>query len=199
VPGLDIYQNKTGVAYNLGFGTVTSYVPLIPGTYTLAADAASSRQTLISTRQTLSAARQYTAIVGNVGAALQQTILNDQTFPAPAGQIAMRFISQATRSGPVDVYMVPASGKLTNTVPIATGVSFSSNTGYMNVPAGTYGLAIVPAGKVPVSTTVTLLTGAQSVYASGAARTVILIDQQPLTAPGIRAIVNSDYDPLAAS
>src|SRR3954471_5966242 len=33
-PGLDIYQNNAALAYNLGFGTITSYVPIDPGTYT---------------------------------------------------------------------------------------------------------------------------------------------------------------------
>ena len=34
-PGLDIYQGPNVLAYNLGFGTVTSYIPLSPGTYTI--------------------------------------------------------------------------------------------------------------------------------------------------------------------
>src|ERR1700733_1482748 len=101
IPGLDIYQNTSAVAYNLGFGTITSYVPLTQGAYTFSAYTAGSRQTLIATKQTLVVGKQYTAIVGNNAANLQETILTDQSTPAPAGEVAVRFIDQATRAGAV--------------------------------------------------------------------------------------------------
>jgi hypothetical protein len=198
-PGLDIYQNTTAVAYNLGFGTITSYVPLSQGTYTFAADAAGSRQVLVSAKQTLSVGHQYTAIVGNISASLQETILTDQSTPAPTGQVSLRFVDQATRVGAVDIYLVPSSGKLLTTSPIATDVVFTGNTGYINVPAGTYAIAVVPTGTVPISTTVTLLTGAQIAYSAGAVRTVVLIDSQIVTTPAVQAIVADDYDSPSAT
>ena len=39
-PGLDIYQNGSAMAYNLGFGTVTSYVSIPAGVSTITADTA---------------------------------------------------------------------------------------------------------------------------------------------------------------
>ena len=130
---------------------------------------------------------------------MQETILTDQTTPAPTGQISVRLIDQATRVGAVDVYLVPSSGKLATTSPFVTGVNFGSNTGYINVPAGTYAIAVVPSGTVPISTTVTLLTGAQVGYSAGAVRTVVLIDQQIVTSPGVQAIVADDYDSPSAT
>ena len=50
-PGLDIYQNSTAIAYNLGFGTITSYVPIDPGTYTTTATVAGTKQILSSSRR----------------------------------------------------------------------------------------------------------------------------------------------------
>src|SRR5580704_12263326 len=47
-PGLDIYQNNAALVYNLGFGTITSYVPLTPGTYTISAKADGTSQVLTS-------------------------------------------------------------------------------------------------------------------------------------------------------
>src|SRR5580704_8570976 len=47
-PGLDIYQNSAALVYNLGFGTITSYVPLTPGTYTISAKADGTSQVLTS-------------------------------------------------------------------------------------------------------------------------------------------------------
>jgi hypothetical protein len=198
-PGLDVYQNNSAIAYNLGFGTVTSYVPLAPGTYTLSADQASTKSVLVTAKAGLALGKTYTMLVGNVAANLQETILQDQNSPAPTGQIQVRFLDQATRVGAVDIYLVPSSGKLTTTAPFLTNINFGTNTGYVNAPAGTYAIAVVPAGTVPVTTTVTLLTGAQVGYSAGAVRTVVLIDQQITTTPGVQAVVASDYDSASAA
>jgi hypothetical protein len=198
-PGLDIYQNTNALAYNIGFGTITSYIPTTPGTYTFSADAASTRQNLISAKQTVASPHQYTAIIGNIEANLQETIVVDQSTPAPTGQISVRFIDQATRIGAVDIYLVPSTGKLITSSPIATNVVFTGNSGYINVPAGTYAIAVVPTGTVPISTTVTLYTGSQVAYSAGAVRTVILIDSLIVTNPAVQAIVADDYDSPSAT
>jgi hypothetical protein len=214
-PAIDSYQNNAALAYNLGFGTATSYVAMLPGSYLLAADRAGTRQALAAASVSLAAGHQYTAIVGNVDAAMQQTLLLDQSTPAPAGEVAVRLVDQATRAGAVEVYLVPRSGKLSTTAPIATDLSFGSNSGYLDLPAGIYELAVVPAGTVPVPSTVTLLSGAQVEYASGAVRTLVLIDSgqaaasatapglspgaslsaAPRAAVGVQAIIADDSDP----
>src|SRR5271167_3214679 len=78
-PGLDIYQGSTALAYNLGFGTVTSYVPLPPDVYTISATSAGTKQTLSSSKATLVASAQYTVLIGNSAASLMQVILKDQS------------------------------------------------------------------------------------------------------------------------
>jgi hypothetical protein len=198
-PGLDMYQNTTALAYNIGFGTITSYVPLTPGSYTFSASGASTKQTLASGKQTLAPNKQYTAIIGNVAASLQETILTDQSTPAPTGQVSVRFVDQATRVGGVDIYLVPSTGKLLSSSPIATNLTFTVNTGYINLPAGAYTLVVVPTGTVPVAATVTLLTGSQVTYSAGAVRTVVLIDSQVVTTPAVQAIIATDYDSPSAT
>lgn len=198
---IDSYQNNAALAYNLGFGTMTSYVPMSPGLYNLAADKAGTRQTLAASNDTLVAGKQYTVIVGGSLVNLQQTIFLDQSVPAPAGQIAVRFINEATRSGAVDVYLVPTSARLVNTSPITVNLSFSATSGYLNIPEGTYAIDVVPTGTALTSSTVTLMSGAQVAYASGAVRTVVLIDQEivgaqhaALAQGGVQAIVADDAD-----
>ena len=199
---IDSYQNNTGLAYNLSFGTMTSYVPMSPGAYTLSADRAGTRQTLISSNATLAPGKHYTAIVGNNLASMQQTVLQDQSQPAAAGEISVRFVQQATRSGAVDIYLVPRNGRPSNTSPIATNLTFGANSGYISIPAGTYAIDIVPTGTTLVSSTVTLLSGAQVDYESGAVRTIVLIDQEVLgpqragLTPGVQTIVLDDADAL---
>ena len=188
------------MVYNLGFGTITSYVPLTPGTYTISAKSAGSSQVLTTAKGTLVASGQYTVLIGNFSANLQETILKDQSQAAPSGQISLRFIDQATRVGAMDVYLVPAGQTLTAVTPILTNLTFSTNTGYLNIPTGTYTIVMLPTGTVPTTTTVATYTGAQVTYPGGSARTIILIDQQLVTTPGLQVITAADYDsPTATS
>jgi hypothetical protein len=199
---LDLYQNGSGFAYNLGFGTLTSYVAMSPGEYKLAADKSGSRQTLAESSVHLAAGKQYTDILGGGLANLQQTLLVDLTTPAPAGQVNLRFVHQAGRAGPVDVYLVGSGGRLATTTPIAPNLTLGTVEGYLTVPAGTYAVDIVPAGTVLTNATVTLLSGPQQEYPSGAVRTVMILDQELPTvhpsaaiAPGVSIVVASDVDP----
>jgi hypothetical protein len=196
---IDSYENTSALAYNLGFGTVTSYIPMTPGAYNLAAEKAGTRQTLIANNATLAPNHQYTEIIGAGLANLQQTVLLDQSDPAPSGHIDLRVLNQTTRAGAIDVYLVPL-GKGISPSKLASNLSFGSNSGYIDLPEGTYGLDVVPVGTMLVSSTTTLLSGAQFAYTSGAVRTIVLIDQEtPPTqhaAPnaGVQAIVADDAD-----
>lgn len=199
-PGLDIYENSSVLAYNLGFGTVTSYISTDPGTFTISADAAGSKQALATAKGTFVASSQYTVLLGNSAANLQGLVLKDQAQAAPSGQISLRFIDQATRIGAIDIYVVPAGQKFTAVTPLSTNVSFPMNTGYLNVPTGTYTLVIVPTGTIPTSSTVATYTGAQVAYTGGSVTTVVLIDQQLVTTPGLQVITAPDYvSPTATS
>jgi hypothetical protein len=193
-PALDIYQGDNALTFNLGSGTITSYIPIAPGTYTINAETAGSRQVLSTAKATFILSIQYTVLIGNSAASLQQLTLTDQNQPAPPGQISLRFIDQATRISAVDIYLVPAGQKLATVTPTVAGVIFGANTGYLNIPTGTYSLVMLPAGAIPSSTTATIYAGAQVTYAAGAARTIILIDQQLVTTPGLHVITADDFD-----
>jgi hypothetical protein len=178
---LDTYGNSQGLAYSLGYGSLTSYMPTTPGQQLLTAARSSTSQTLVETSAHLLAAHQYTEIVSGSVATMQQTVLQDQTWPAPAGQIELRFFHAAIHAGAVDVYLVARNGRLAATAPIATNLSFRASTGYLVVPAGTYAIDVVPAGTVPTNTTITQLSGPQVAYDAGAVRTVVLIDAPAVT------------------
>lgn len=198
-PGLDIYAGTGALAYNLGFGTVTSYVGLDPGAYTLTADTAGSKQVLTSAKATLVTASQYTILVGNLSSDLQALVLKDQAQAAPSGQIALRFLDEATRISAMDIYLVPAGAKLTAVTPVLTNISFPYNSGYVNVPSGTYTLVLVPTGTIPTSATIATYTGTQISYPGGSATTVILVDQQLVTTPGLQVIAVPDFRSPAAT
>ncbi len=204
---IDAYQNSSALAYNLGFGTMTSYILMAPGDYTLAADKAGTRQTLVAANQTLTAGKQYTQLIGGGLANLRQTILLDQSTPAPVGEIDLRVVNETTRAGAVDVYLVAGIGlgasgssKSLSALPLAVNLRAGGDTGYITVPNGSYAVDVVAAGTPLISSTVTLLSGSQVEYASGAVRTIVLIGRQGTNAqhtastPGVQAILGDDAD-----
>jgi hypothetical protein len=197
--GLDIYQGNGILAYNLGLGTITSYVPLSPGNYSIQVDAAGTRQQLAVAGGTFATNAQYTVLVGDFSTGLSEVILKDQTTAAPTGQIALRVLDQSSRGGTVDLYLVASGSTIATAKPILTSVSFGENTGYFNVPAGTYTLIAVPTGTVPTTAAGTTYTGASVTYGAGSAKTIVLIDQQLATTPGLQVIIANDFDPASAT
>jgi hypothetical protein len=198
-PALDIYpgspQSTPAILYNIGFGTVSSYITVPAGANIHAAYVAGTQQQLDMVRGNFLTGSQYTVLAGNISASLQMAVLKDQSYPAPTGQVALRFLDQATRAGTVDIYLVPPGSTLARLSPIDTGLSFGSNTGYINAPSGTYSIVVLPAGAVPPSATSPVYTGSQTSYPGGSARTILLIDQQPAAASGLQVITAYDYDP----
>ena len=197
--GVDIYRNSTAVLYNVGFGGFSSYIPTTPGGYNYAVDTAGTQQQLATVRGTVTNGSQFTVLTGDVAASLQMTVLRDQSAPAPSGQIALRFLDQATRVGAVDIYLLPSGGTLSGVTPIAAGLLFDNTPLYINAPSGTYTIAILPSGTIPSGTSSALYTGTQISYASSAVRTILLIDSQLVTTPGLQVKVLEDYDPPATS
>jgi len=197
-PALDIYQNSgqssTAELYGIGFGTVSSYMPVAAGALTHVAYNAGTQQQLASVHGNFVIGGQYTVLVGNTAASLQMTALKDHAYAAPAGQVALRFLDQATHAGTVDLYLVPPRRSLSHVAPIDTGLSFTSNTGYIDAPAGAYSIVVVPAGTVPSSSTAPLYTGSRTSYASGSAHTIVLIDPRQPAARGLQVISATDYD-----
>ncbi len=197
--GIDVYQGAGVLAYNLGLGTITSYVPITPGNYSIQVDVAGTRQLLAAQGGTFLNGAQYTVLVANYSSSLSEVILKDQTQAAPTGQISLRIIDESTRAGAIDLYFIPTGSTILTVHPYLTGVTFGQNTGYLNVPAGAYTLVALPAGTTPTATGSTYYAGAAVTYNGGVARTLVLIDQQLITTPGVQVITAADYDPIAAT
>jgi hypothetical protein len=196
---LDVSHDSGPLAYNLGLGTISSYVPVSAGTYGIQVDTAGTHQHLVSASGNFLNNAQYTVIIGNTSNALQEVILKDQAQPAPAGQVSLRFIDQSTRAGSVDLYLVPTGSTITQVHPILTNVAFGQNTGYINFAAGAYTLIAVPAGTTPTTASGTSYTGSAVAYAAGAAKTIVLIDEKEDSTPGLQVVLANDVDPVAAN
>ncbi len=190
-PGVDVYAAGEPVAYNLTFGNVTTYVAVGAGTHPVSAMTTGTRQALTAGTGTLSGAGHYTVLLGDTSANLQQTILRDQSTAAPAGQVALRFLHEATGVGPVDVFLVPAAASVKEVTPLLVGLGFGGSSGYVRVPAGAYRMLLYPAGAAGG---MPLQTGPLTTYPAGAARTVVLLDQRLAGSPA-QVVMASDFEP----
>jgi hypothetical protein len=202
-PALDIYQQSAVALYNVGFGSISSYIPVAPGPYNYAANVTATQQQLAAAHTTFATGNQYTVLVGNISANLQMTVLKDESAPPPSTQVALRLLNQATRVAAVDVYLIPPSGTLATTAPFLTKVAFANSPAYIDVPSGTYSLVVLPTGTptqaITTNTIPVLYSGNQVVYPGASARTIVLIDQ-PLSSPvALQAITADDYDSPSAT
>jgi hypothetical protein len=136
---IDTYQNNSALAYNLGFGAITSYVPMAPGAYALAADegrhaADTGHRQYDADRRAGSTPRSWATPRGRCSRPL---LLDQLRAPAPPGEIQLRFVQQATRSGAVDVYLVPKHRRdviVASARGLRSTSAFGANSGYLSVP-----------------------------------------------------------------
>ena len=197
-PVVDFYAGPVALVYNQGFGTPSSYLPLPPGETRLAAMSSTASQMLVTATGELLPAHSYTVLMGNTMGALTETLIEDQTAPAPAGDVEFRILDQVTHPGAVDVYVRAPSGKLAGSRPVAMNIGLNGNSGYVALPAGTYAVLVLPAGTVPSAATVPLYTGSLERYEAGAVTTAVLIDGGGPSSTAVDAILASDVDPAAS-
>lgn len=175
-PALDVYLNGVGAAYNLGFATYSSYLPVSAGTYQFSANRANTGQALVSGRAALVSGHQYTAVVASRLGSLQEHIYADAVPPAVTGTIAVRILNEV-EGAPVDVSLVPNAGLLATTAPVATGLGYGSSAGYIRIPSnGSYVAYVAPTGSASLATGTVKVGGASVSGASGSARTLILTE-----------------------
>ena len=122
-------------------------------------------------------------------------MLRDQNTAAPPGQVSLRILDQATSAGPLDIYLVAPGVALSTLQPTLAAQSFGASSGYLNLPAGAYRILLYPAGA-PAA--IPLYTGPLVSYPTGAARTLILLDQR-LTGRPVQVITAVDFDSPAAA
>jgi hypothetical protein len=195
-PDLDIYQGDSVLAYNLGFGTVSSYVSIPPGASTVSAHAAGTKQMLSSFHGSFVASGHYTVLLsGGPTGTISETVLADQNAAAPAGMASVRVLNQARRgTGDVDVYLVRAGSTLVESRPFITNSGFGENGSYMNVPAGAYKVVVAAAG-----TTVPIYSGATVTYGSGSVRTLVVLDSQRTDGQRVQVVTAEDFDPTSVA
>jgi hypothetical protein len=191
---LDFYLGGSILVNNVGFGYSSAYVPISPGNYNVAVDTAGTKQQLIVAGGTFLTNSQYSVLVGDYAANLQEVILKDQSIAAPSNDISIRIVDSSYKLGSVDVYLVPTGSTLAQSKALLTSLTPTSAPFYLNVPTNTYTLVVMPAGVVPGTGSTTLYTGAAVAYPGGSARTIVILDSTVTTVPSVNAMILNDFD-----
>jgi hypothetical protein len=192
-PAVDVYVNGTGVAFNLGYATFSSYVPVTPGSSQISATKANTGQTLVAAHAALAGAHQYTAVVSNRLGSLEENIYPDVAPAVVPGTLSVRVLD-AAEAGAVDVYLLPPPGGGQATA-IAKNLGYPGDAGYEHIPAGvSYTVLAVPAGAAPTTANALAGSGVTVSGAPGAARTVVLSEAQRGEAKRMYAFVLDDFE-----
>jgi Domain of unknown function (DUF4397) len=192
-PAVNVYVENTLFAGNIGQGYISNYGTVKPSPAAqIKVTQATGGATLVAAAATLNAGMQHSVFLTDNGAsptAYIVTVLQDQQTPAAAGHSAFRFLNQAPRTGAVDVYMVPGSTTLADTIPLCTALPVGSTCGYVSFASATVTMVITPAGTVTPKFTSTSLA-----LSGGEVRTVVIVDSQLTNDPPVQVVIAKDVD-----
>ena len=192
-PAVNIYIEKTLFADNIGEGYISNYGTVSPSPAAqVQVTQATGGATLVNTAATLNGGAQHSVFLTDNGAsptAYTVTVLEDQQTAAASGHSAFRFLNQAPRTGAVDVYMVPGSTTLANTIPLCTALAVGATCGYVSFASQSVTMVITPTGLVTPKYTSTALG-----LSGGEVRTVIIVDSQLTNDPPVEVVIAKDVD-----
>jgi len=192
-PALNIYVENTLFSGNVGEGYIPNYGTVKPSAAAVVkVTQATGGATLVTASATLNAGAQHSVFLTDNGASPTQyivTVLEDQQTPAASGHSAFRFLNQAPRTGPVDVYMVPGATTLANTIPICTNLPVGSTCGYVSFASQSVTMVITPTGTITPKFTSTALG-----LTGGEVRSVVIVDSQLTNDPPVQVVIAKDVD-----
>jgi hypothetical protein len=192
-PAVNVSVENQVIATNIGQGAITQYGTIAPSNdAAIDVTAATGGKTLVETNGTLLAGHQHSVFLTDNGAAPTSytvTVLEDQQVSAATGHSAFRFLNQAPKTGAVDVYMVPGSSTLANSIPLVADLPVGNTAGYISFTSQTVTLVITPTGtlKPKYTSTPMSLTG-------GEVRTVLIVDTQLTSNPPVEVFVANDVN-----
>ena len=193
-PAINVVVDGQILAGNIGQGTITPY-----GTLTASRGAlikvtdATGGPPLVTSNGTLLPGHQHSIFLTDNGAApggYEVTVLEDQQTAAAQGHSAFRFLNQAPKTGPVDVYMVPSGTTLANTIPIVTALPVGGTAGYVTFTSQTVTMIITPTGV-----TTPKYTSTSMALSGGEVKTVLIVDTQLTSNPPVQVFMATDAGP----
>lgn len=193
-PAVNVVVEGIMLAGNIGEGTISAYATVPASASALVKiTAATGSATLVSSNVTLAAGHQHSVFLTDNGAAPTSytvTVLEDQQTAAPSGHSDFRFLNEAPKVGPLDIYMIPSGTTMANSIPLVTALPVGATAaGYTRFGSQTVTMVIVPTGAITpkYSSTALALTG-------GEVRTVLIVDTQLTSDPPVAVFMADDVN-----
>lgn len=189
-PAVSVSVGTTPIATNIAAATITNYAFLPPQ------DTTASVYPTGSTKATASAAgnflvnEEHSVFITDSGTSYTATILTDQTTLPPAGDFSLRIVQQAINTGAVDVYLLSGSTALADAKPLLSAIPAQTASAYVNVPAGSYTIAVTPTGNIKSAYTST----APVTFSADQVRTFLIMDAQLTTNPPVTVVIGNDLN-----
>jgi hypothetical protein len=178
-PNVDVTVSAFGtpdgsqVVRGVGYGDVSAYQTIPPGTYTIAmrpAGADPASNPVISATLDAVAGRAYTVAGLGAFAKLSLRVLDDDISLPPAGQARMRVVNAAPLAGMLSIRRDAA--------PVIENAAFGDASPYTMVPSGPATLEVAPDGAKSTTLPVTLEAG--GVY------TVLVLQRDSVLSAAVR-------------
>jgi hypothetical protein len=147
-PAVDVYVDSVAdpdvgiVLEGVGYGGVSDYQTVPPGSYTVAmrsAGAEADTPAVLSTTVQVDAGSARTVAGVGYFADLGLEVLEDDLTLPPPGSARVRVVAAAAGAGALDVSL--ADGR-----PLASDLTFASASDYVEVPGGSTALRVTPEG-----------------------------------------------------
>jgi hypothetical protein len=145
-PDLEVVVDGKVRFPSLGYAEGTAYVKIGTGLRTFQVnEAASGSRALEFVRSIAKNSKQTLFIVNNYGSVQELVLLDDTDRPA-AGQLKIRVVHGSPSAPVVDVYLTEPGESLEGIDPALSNIPFLGYTGYSEIPAGDYRIAVTDFG-----------------------------------------------------
>ncbi len=145
-PAVDIYVNDAKVLSDVTFKTLSDYLELDAGSYTVAIKAAGTDTVVTSIDATVEAGMKYTiAAIGPLASISMKAFVDDGTTSADEAKLRVVHLSPDT--GGVDVAL---AGQSAADAPVKD-LTYPNATDYLALPAGSYDFEVRPTGTTTVA------------------------------------------------
>lgn len=172
-PPVDYVVDKTTQSSNLLYGNASTYASVKSGTRDVHIVPVNSTKPLLAQTVSLADSANETLILTGPVAQLKPLVLDDSTTSGTTSSNNVRVVNISITMGPADIYIIPAGGSLGSATPVAKGLDFDQNTGYVGTgsTSGNFDVYITK----PTTQNVYLSTGSLNLSTSQK-QTILILD-----------------------
>lgn len=170
-PEVDVLVNDGVVLADVPFKVGSDYLTVLSDTYNVKVNAAGTAMSVIDADLKIAAATDYTVAAVNFLNQIEPLVLVDNNALPASGNAKLRLVHAAPSAQRVDVYITAPAADISMMEPSFEDFAFKNNSGYLEVPAGSYQVRVT----LPDTKTVAIDTGAVALM-DGQVRTAFALD-----------------------